>query len=124
MLLYRRNIIKTRLSFRPTLAPTDLLLSDCLYRCPELDACINSTLWCDGVLHCPSGYDEKLTHCLALLQLPLFTLFLWGAAVLVIAAALLVLACRLCCRHRRGTRLKSLPSDTEAIVGTPKEVIC
>ncbi|XP_071445398.1 uncharacterized protein [Hetaerina americana] len=28
------------------------------YRCPELDACISPTLWCDGVRNCPSGRDE------------------------------------------------------------------
>ncbi|KAJ8933351.1 hypothetical protein NQ314_014066, partial [Rhamnusium bicolor] len=43
---------------------------ECQYRCPELDACINATVWCDGVEDCPSGIDEALTHCSLLLQLP------------------------------------------------------
>ncbi|KAG8242075.1 hypothetical protein J6590_072969 [Homalodisca vitripennis] len=101
----------------------DLSLSDCLHRCPELDACINSSLWCDGVSHCPSGFDEALTHCLYLLQLPPLHLALVLLGLLVMAATLLYVLCRLC-RARHGSRLKSLPSDTEAIVGTPKEVIC
>ncbi|XP_073982377.1 uncharacterized protein isoform X2 [Rhodnius prolixus] len=42
------------------------LLGDCPHRCPELDACINGTLWCDGTDHCPSGYDESASHCLPL----------------------------------------------------------
>ncbi|KAF7989794.1 hypothetical protein HCN44_008468 [Aphidius gifuensis] len=31
---------------------------DCLHTCPELGACIAASLWCDGRVHCPSGYDE------------------------------------------------------------------
>lgn len=37
--------------------------SDCVYKCPELNACISSTLWCDGRFNCPSGYDENEMHC-------------------------------------------------------------
>lgn len=43
---------------------------NCMFVCPELDACVNSSVWCDGVNHCPSGYDESFTHCSALLKLP------------------------------------------------------
>ncbi|KAJ8974831.1 hypothetical protein NQ317_019498 [Molorchus minor] len=43
---------------------------ECQYRCPELDACINATVWCDGIEDCPSGVDEALTHCSLLFQLP------------------------------------------------------
>ncbi|XP_034252520.1 uncharacterized protein LOC117652003 [Thrips palmi] len=46
----------------------------CRHRCPELDACINASLWCDGTSHCPSGYDEAATHCWVLLQLPVLHL--------------------------------------------------
>jgi hypothetical protein len=28
------------------------------FKCPELNACISRTLFCDGVEHCRSGYDE------------------------------------------------------------------
>lgn len=35
-----------------------------------MDACVNTSIWCDGVNHCPSGYDESFTHCSALLKLP------------------------------------------------------
>lgn len=41
-----------------------------MFVCPELDACVNSSVWCDGINHCPSGYDESFTHCSALLKLP------------------------------------------------------
>ncbi|KAE8742764.1 hypothetical protein FOCC_FOCC011692, partial [Frankliniella occidentalis] len=46
----------------------------CHHRCPELDACINASLWCDGTSHCPSGYDEAATHCWVVLQLPVLHL--------------------------------------------------
>jgi len=38
-------------------------LLDCPYHCPELNACINHSLWCDGRKNCPSGYDELESHC-------------------------------------------------------------
>lgn len=38
--------------------------------CPELGACVNASVWCDGINHCPSGYDESFAHCSALLKLP------------------------------------------------------
>ncbi|XP_026678920.1 uncharacterized protein LOC113467125 [Diaphorina citri] len=36
-------------------------ITDCIHRCPELDACINASLWCDGIEHCPSG--KVTTRC-------------------------------------------------------------
>ncbi|KAK6645496.1 hypothetical protein RUM43_001773 [Polyplax serrata] len=36
---------------------------DCQYKCPELNACISESLWCDGRQNCPSGYDESELHC-------------------------------------------------------------
>ncbi|KAG8176682.1 hypothetical protein JTE90_002674 [Oedothorax gibbosus] len=37
---------------------------NCLHECPELSACINPELWCDGVVHCPhSGFDETSENC-------------------------------------------------------------
>ncbi|XP_015923375.1 uncharacterized protein [Parasteatoda tepidariorum] len=37
---------------------------NCLHECPELSACINPELWCDGVVHCPhSGFDESAENC-------------------------------------------------------------
>ena len=36
---------------------------DCKYKCPELNYCISPDLWCDGVTHCPSGYDELPSQC-------------------------------------------------------------
>ncbi|XP_046989403.1 uncharacterized protein LOC124594941 [Schistocerca americana] len=57
--------------------PENFVQDDCPHRCPELDACINASLWCDGVAHCPSGADERLSECWArLVPLP------WAAAAL------------------------------------------
>lgn len=41
----------------------NILSWDCQYKCPELNACISESLWCDGRANCPSGYDESETHC-------------------------------------------------------------
>ena len=46
---------------------------ECEHKCPELDACIGASLWCDGRVNCPSGYDESEVECGAarrLLELP------------------------------------------------------
>lgn len=56
---------------------------ECQYRCPELDACINSSVWCDGIEDCPSGIDEALTHCSIILQLPPLYLFMGALGILV-----------------------------------------
>ncbi|XP_054289663.1 uncharacterized protein LOC129004960, partial [Macrosteles quadrilineatus] len=111
------------ISRRPNYPTADMALSDCPHRCPELDACINASLWCDGTSHCPSGYDEAFTHCLYLLQLPLHQMALWILGFLILVASVCCVFCHVC-RAEAGSRLKSLPSDTDPIVGTPKEVIC
>ncbi|OQR74230.1 hypothetical protein BIW11_09209, partial [Tropilaelaps mercedesae] len=36
---------------------------NCLHECPELGACIDPALWCDGVPHCPAGGDEREEFC-------------------------------------------------------------
>ncbi|XP_049834122.1 uncharacterized protein LOC126278200 [Schistocerca gregaria] len=62
--------------------PENFVQDDCPHRCPELDACINASLWCDGVAHCPSGADERLSECWArLVPLP------WAAAALAALSA-------------------------------------
>ena len=35
----------------------------CSTWCPELKACIDSQMWCDGVYDCPSGLDESEDQC-------------------------------------------------------------
>lgn len=99
---------------------------DCEQRCPELNACINASLWCDGVSHCPSGYDEALTHCSIILRLPPLHL---GLAALVIVAIIALMCFVLWRIFRQRTnrsisqhRLKSISSETAIIDG--KEVIC
>lgn len=99
---------------------------DCEQRCPELDACINASLWCDGISHCPSGYDEALTHCSILLRLPPLHLGLGLLAVVSIVGVLMLVTWRICRQKRNRSisqhRLKSISSETAIIDG--KEVIC
>lgn len=99
---------------------------DCEQRCPELDACINASLWCDGVSHCPTGYDEALAHCSILLQLPPLHLGLGLLAVVTILSVICLVSWRIC-RQRTSRsisqhRLKSISSETAILDG--KEVIC
>lgn len=98
---------------------------DCPYRCPELNACINSSVWCDGVSHCPSGYDEAFSHCSFILQLPPLYLFLGSLIILSGSGALAAFLYKRCRRRPQSilqTRLKSLSSDTAII--EEKGVIC
>lgn len=74
--------------FRRDIPPNGLGLfmlrpDDCTYRCPELDACINVSVWCDGVEDCPSGVDEALAHCSLIFQLPPLYLVLGGFGVIL-----------------------------------------
>ncbi|XP_025833876.1 uncharacterized protein LOC112905517 [Agrilus planipennis] len=53
---------RLKLTFtRATLAPCTL--HPMSSSCPELGACISSDLWCDGLVHCPSGSDEQEVNC-------------------------------------------------------------
>ncbi|XP_068086166.1 uncharacterized protein [Anabrus simplex] len=110
---------------RSVLPPAGFVMEDCLHRCPELDACINSSLWCDGVPHCPSGFDEAAKHCSFILQLPLLYLALGAAGIAVVFCSICIIICRACKRRRRSKlqrRIKSMPPETAIIGG--KEVIC
>lgn len=109
---------------RSVLPPAGYIMKDCVHRCPELDACINSSLWCDGVSHCPSGYDEAAKHCSFLLQFPPLYLALGAAGILAACCSLCLITCGACRRRRRSRlhrRIKSLPSEASTI---GKEVIC
>ncbi|KAL3272513.1 hypothetical protein HHI36_013989 [Cryptolaemus montrouzieri] len=85
---------------------------ECTHKCPELDACINPSLWCDGKDHCPSGWDESETQCGAtsklLTSLPGAAL----AATAAVVSTLLFLICltlhRLRVKRRRRLAKKKL----------------
>lgn len=99
---------------------------ECPHRCPELNACINSSVWCDGVTDCPSGHDEALSHCSFLLQLPPLYLCAGTLMILLCTGTLCAFAYKRCRRRPRSvlqTRLKSLSSSDTAIVDE-KGVIC
>ncbi|XP_053204098.1 uncharacterized protein LOC128388688 [Panonychus citri] len=57
--------------------------TDCLYKCPELNFCLSPDLLCDGVKHCPSGYDESNVFCSSssLIATLFFTLIIMILAV-------------------------------------------
>ncbi|KAL7290213.1 hypothetical protein TKK_0015919 [Trichogramma kaykai] len=53
-----RSALRSQLRLLPESEGLNGSLRDCQHRCPELGACIASSLWCDGRIHCPSGFDE------------------------------------------------------------------
>lgn len=58
---------------------------DCQFKCAELGACVNASVWCDGIVHCPSGDDETFLQCSALMKLP--------AEILATLCLIFVLSC-------------------------------
>ncbi|XP_060521214.1 uncharacterized protein LOC132698910 [Cylas formicarius] len=82
---------------------TDL---ECGFKCPELDACISSSLFCDGKDHCPSGFDESEVRCGAtsklLNSLPMAAI----AAGFAVFASLFLLMCLTLHRFRARRRRK------------------
>uniref|UniRef100_T1KK98 CUB domain-containing protein n=1 Tax=Tetranychus urticae TaxID=32264 RepID=T1KK98_TETUR len=54
---------KTPVNARKTETSETLRNTDCLYKCPEFNFCLSPDLLCDGVKHCPSGYDESNVFC-------------------------------------------------------------
>ncbi|CAK1556343.1 unnamed protein product [Leptosia nina] len=74
--------------------PSSVLL-DCRYHCPELNACIPLTLWCDGSAHCPSGYDEDDSNCSFRISLPPpYVAAAVGVGLLICAIAIALCACK------------------------------
>ncbi|XP_050030490.1 uncharacterized protein [Dermacentor andersoni] len=69
---------------------------DCLYECPELEACISPELWCDGETHCPSGYDEVPENCTRFPTLPVALGCVGAVAIFILAFATLTLMRRSC----------------------------
>ncbi|XP_057323638.1 uncharacterized protein LOC130666541 [Microplitis mediator] len=53
-----RSALHRQLRLPGRTTDNDTSTADCLHTCPELGACIASSLWCDGHIHCPSGHDE------------------------------------------------------------------
>ncbi|XP_063981005.1 uncharacterized protein LOC135164513 [Diachasmimorpha longicaudata] len=79
---------------------------DCLHTCPEIGACIAPSLWCDGRIHCPSGYDEANcgsgARLLGLLPPGMWLVVAAGAGILTAFACLLsILMCKSKARAKR-----------------------
>jgi hypothetical protein len=79
----------------------------CVDRCPELNACISSKLWCDGERHCPSGYDEEESNCAFQFGVPVLYVAIGAGALLVLSLLIATTACFKCRQHRRNQRKKT-----------------
>ncbi|XP_055536271.1 uncharacterized protein LOC129724969 isoform X2 [Wyeomyia smithii] len=115
------------LSKRPS-ASYAIAAEDCPYQCPDLNACVNASIWCDGIEQCPSGEDESFTNCSAFLRLPAEVLAGFSVFLLLICLGLTAYLYRKIKRNCRRTsvlqtRLKSL-SSMDTAVFDEKEVIC
>ncbi|XP_063974900.1 uncharacterized protein LOC135161350 [Diachasmimorpha longicaudata] len=78
----------------------------CPYRCPEIQACISSVLWCDGVRHCPSGFDEEEENCSYRFGVTLLYVAIGAGALGIFLILLLATGCLKYCIYRHKTRKK------------------
>lgn len=78
----------------------------CRCRCPELGACISPLLWCDGVPHCRSGFDEDESNCAFQLGVPTLYMVTGAGALAVLLLLVCVTGCVKLCRRRRKERLQ------------------
>ena len=84
--------------------------SSCAFSCPELSGCIRAELYCDGVRHCPSGFDEREENC-AHVFAPL--LYMYAVAIVTVAAVICV-AIAVVQRMRSRTGFRSNENLDEA----------
>ncbi|XP_059217069.1 uncharacterized protein LOC106091151 isoform X2 [Stomoxys calcitrans] len=108
--------------------PTLSIAEDCQFKCTELNACVNASVWCDGIQHCPSGDDETFLQCSAIMKLPTEILATLCLIIVLFCCAFAAFAYKKIKRKFRGssvlqTRLKSLSSMDTAVLDE-KEVIC
>ncbi|KAG4071236.1 hypothetical protein HA402_008971 [Bradysia odoriphaga] len=84
--------------------------TECEYKCPELDACIAASLWCDGRSNCPSGYDESEEECgtaRKLLELPGGLFAAMGCIAAALAACLIFCIIGLVRKKRKSHWIES-----------------
>jgi hypothetical protein len=98
---------------------TDLMTNDCPFRCPELDACISGSLWCDGKANCPSGYDENEENCEAFSLSAVYVYLGGGIAAIVVA----LISCIICAimaasKRRKYGKHRHYKKEEEEYMGT------
>lgn len=76
------------------------------FRCPEIQACISSVLWCDGVRHCPSGFDEEEANCSYRFGVTLLYVAVGAGALGIFLILLLATGCLKYCLYRHKARKK------------------
>ncbi|KAG8037350.1 hypothetical protein G9C98_005560 [Cotesia typhae] len=81
-------------------------IEDCPYRCPEIKACISSVLWCDGIKHCPSGFDEEEINCSYRFGVTLLYVAVGAGILGVFLVLLLATGCLKYCLYRHKIRIK------------------
>ncbi|XP_044729645.1 uncharacterized protein LOC123292996 [Chrysoperla carnea] len=81
---------------------------DCPYRCPELNACISESLWCDNLQHCPSGFDEEESNCAYQFGVPVLYILIGASAFGILIILIIITACIKYCQHRRREKKKHL----------------
>ncbi|XP_050531689.1 uncharacterized protein LOC126900213 [Daktulosphaira vitifoliae] len=82
---------------------------ECAYKCPDLNACISSKFWCDGIPHCPMGFDEDPTNCSissGIINLTYVGVLIATALVLFTVTVILAVAC-LKYKSKRDQRAKN-----------------
>lgn len=77
-----------------------------------MNACISASLWCDGLSHCPSGFDEQETNCAFQFGLPVIYIIIGAACLAFLSLLIALTACIRCCQHKRREKKKMLSQLT------------
>lgn len=92
-----------------------------VHRCPELNACISSDFWCDGVPHCPMGFDEDPANCADRNGVNLMYVGVLGGTAVVlftvtVVAAVVCLRCKASRSRRAADSRRRASQKTSAAV--------
>lgn len=93
--------------------------------CPELQACLDLQLWCDGIYDCPSGVDESGTNCVSKWS---FTKLYWylAAAGTTFFVLCIIVTSVITCRNKSyevqdgATPDRPIPSVNDSVLGQPE----
>jgi len=78
------------------------------FKCPELDACVSPSLFCDGVEHCPSGFDEADCE---YFSIPRTYLIVAAGSLVTLVVLSCCFGCLVCKKRREERREKLLMSS-------------
>ncbi|XP_063846153.1 uncharacterized protein LOC135091981 [Scylla paramamosain] len=82
----------------------------CPHSCYDIGACLPQELWCDGIVHCPTGQDEGMKACGLLAVIP--WMYVIAAGVMTLSLVLLFVAVVV---HEQLVYMRKMVADAAAL---------